>query len=42
MNPRRALRHKEWVLLKRDPWLISQTLMQILYLLPPAMMLYVY
>lgn len=42
LTPRRALRHKEWVLLKRDPWLISQTLMQILYLLPPAMMLYVY
>ncbi|MCP5083904.1 MAG: permease [Alphaproteobacteria bacterium] len=42
MNPRKALRHKEWVLLKRDPWLISQTLMQILYLLPPAMMLWVY
>lgn len=42
MSPRKALRHKEWVLLKRDPWLISQTLMQILYLLPPAMMLWVY
>ncbi len=42
MTPRRALRHKEWVLLKRDPWLISQTLMQILYLLPPAMMLWLY
>ena len=42
MNPRKALRHKEWTLLKRDPWLISQTLMQILYLLPPALMLWVY
>ncbi len=42
MSPRRALRAKEWVLLKRDPWLISQTLMQILYLLPPAMMLWLY
>ena len=38
--PARALRHKEWTLLKRDPWLISQTLMQILYLLPPAFLLW--
>jgi ABC-2 type transport system permease protein len=36
----RALRHKEWTLLARDPWLVSQTLMQILYLLPPALMLW--
>ena len=36
----RALRHKEWTLLRRDPWLVSQTLMQILYLLPPALMLW--
>jgi ABC-2 type transport system permease protein len=35
-----ALRHKEWTLLARDPWLVSQTLMQILYLLPPALMLW--
>jgi ABC-2 type transport system permease protein len=35
-----ALRHKEWTLLRRDPWLVSQTLMQILYLLPPALMLW--
>lgn len=34
------LRHKEWRLLRRDHWLISQTLMQILYLLPPAFMLW--
>lgn len=39
-SPMRALRHKEWTLLKRDPWLISQTLMQLLYLLPPAVMLW--
>jgi ABC-2 type transport system permease protein len=39
-SPRRALRHKEWALLRRDPWLVSQTLMQILYLLPPALMLW--
>ena len=35
-----ALRAKEWRLLARDPWLISQTLMQILYLAPPAYMLW--
>ena len=35
------LRQKEWTLLARDPWLISQTLMQILYLLPPAVLLWV-
>jgi ABC-2 type transport system permease protein len=34
------LRHKEWVLLRRDPWLVSQTLMQLLYLLPPAFLLW--
>jgi ABC-2 type transport system permease protein len=37
----RALRHKEWTLLRRDPWLVSQTLMQILYLIPPALLLWV-
>jgi len=35
-----ALRWKEFVLLRRDPWLISQTLMQLLYLVPPALMLW--
>jgi ABC-2 type transport system permease protein len=39
-SPKRALRHKEWTLLRRDPWLVSQTLMQLLYLLPPAFMLW--
>jgi ABC-2 type transport system permease protein len=39
-SPARALRHKEWTLLLRDPWLASQTLMQLLYLLPPALMLW--
>jgi len=34
------LRQKEWTLLLRDPWLVSQTLMQILYLLPPALLLW--
>jgi len=36
----RALRRKEFTLLPRDPWLLSQTLMQILYLLPPALLLW--
>ena len=36
----RVLRQKEWTLLARDPWLVSQTLMQILYLVPPALMLW--
>lgn len=35
-----VLRAKEWTLLGRDPWLASQTLMQLLYLLPPALMLW--
>jgi ABC-2 type transport system permease protein len=39
-SPRRALRNKEWTLLRRDPWLVSQTLMQLLYLLPPGFMLW--
>jgi ABC-2 type transport system permease protein len=36
----RTLRQKEWILLARDPWLMSQTLMQLLYLLPPALFLW--
>ncbi len=39
-TPRQALRAKEWQLLLRDPWLVSQSLMQVLYLLPPAVLLY--
>jgi ABC-2 type transport system permease protein len=39
-SPAHALRAKEWVLLRRDPWLISQSLMQILYLLPPFFLLW--
>jgi len=39
-TPRRALRLKEWLLLRRDPWLVSQSLMQILYLVPPAFLLW--
>jgi len=38
--PSGALRHKEMLLILRDPWLLSQTLMQLLYLLPPAAMLW--
>jgi len=37
---KRALRRKEWTLLRRDPWLMSQTLMQILYLAPPVLLLW--
>jgi ABC-2 type transport system permease protein len=40
VSPAGALRAKEWALLRRDPWLISQTLMQLLYLLPPALLLW--
>ncbi|MGE5145334.1 MAG: permease [Candidatus Eiseniibacteriota bacterium] len=39
-SPKQTLRRKEWTLLARDPWLMSQTLMQILYLLPPALLLW--
>jgi len=40
MSGSSALRRKEWVLLARDPWLVSQSLMQILYLIPPALLLW--
>ena len=40
-SQRAVLRAKEWRLLQRDPWLLSQTLMQILYLLPPALLLWI-
>lgn len=40
-STQRTLMQKEWKLLARDPWLISQTLMQVLYLVPPALMLWV-
>ena len=39
-TPASMLRRKEWTLLRRDPWLVSQTLMQVLYLLPPALLLW--
>lgn len=40
-SQRQTLRSKEWRLLMRDPWLLSQTLMQMLYLVPPALLLWV-
>ncbi|MCQ8780703.1 permease [Mangrovibrevibacter kandeliae] len=39
-SPRSALRAKELRLILRDPWLLSQSLTQILYLLPPALLLW--
>lgn len=39
-SPAQALRRKEWTLLLRDPWLMSQTLMQLLYLMPAAFLLW--
>jgi ABC-2 type transport system permease protein len=41
VTQRQALRRKEWMLLRRDPWLLSQTLMQLLYLVPPALLLWI-
>jgi ABC-2 type transport system permease protein len=40
MSQTRALREKEWKLLRRDPWLLSQSLLQVLYLVPPAVLLW--
>ncbi len=39
-SPAQALRRKELALLVRDPWLMSQTLMQLLYLAPAAFLLW--
>jgi ABC-2 type transport system permease protein len=39
-SAQRMLRQKEWTLLRRDPWLMSQTLMQVFYLVPPALLLW--
>ena len=41
-SKKRVLRRKELILLRRDPWLLSQTLMQILYLLPPILLLWLH
>jgi len=40
MSAATMLRRKEWKLLLRDKWLMSQTLMQLFYLIPPAFMLW--
>lgn len=40
MSRMQALRRKEWRLILRDHWLVSQSLMQILYLAPPALLLW--
>ena len=37
---KRVLRRNDWMLVRRDPWLMSQTLMQILYLLPPFLIIW--
>ena len=34
-----ALRAKEWRLLRRDPWLVSQLMLQVLYMTPMVLML---
>jgi len=39
-SARLLLWRKEWLLLWRDPWLASQSLMQLLYLIPPALLLW--
>lgn len=35
----RTLRQKEWRLVRRDPWLVSQLLLQVLYMTPMLLML---
>lgn len=40
LSPAASLRRKEQLLILRDPWLISQSLMQLLYLSPPALLLW--
>ncbi|MEP6829944.1 MAG: permease [Rhizomicrobium sp.] len=40
VSPAATLRRKEQLLILRDPWLISQSLMQLLYLSPPALLLW--
>ncbi|MFO1198418.1 MAG: hypothetical protein U1E86_15745 [Burkholderiaceae bacterium] len=39
-TPAQALRRKEWALLLRDPWLASQSMMQLLYLAPVAFVMW--
>lgn len=40
VSVKRALRRKEWLLICRDPWLMSQSLMQILYMVPAVVLLW--
>lgn len=40
VGARPMLRRKEWALLLRDPWLASQSLMQLLYLIPSGLLLW--
>ena len=40
VGARSMLRRKEWALLLRDPWLASQSLMQLLYLIPSGLLLW--
>jgi ABC-2 type transport system permease protein len=37
---KRTLRRKEWLVIRRDPWLVSQSLMQILYMVPAVVLLW--
>ncbi|MDH7797257.1 MULTISPECIES: hypothetical protein [unclassified Beijerinckia] len=39
-NRGRALRRKEWRLIARDPWLISQLMLQVIYTLPVALVVW--
>ncbi len=39
-GPGRSLRRKEWRLMTRDPWLASQLMMQILYVVPIGIVLW--
>ena len=39
MGAGRALRRKELLLIARDPWLLSQVFLQIVYVLPVAVIL---
>src|SRR5258708_19005911 len=34
------LRGEEWAVLRRDTWVVSQPLMEVLYLVPPAVLLW--
>jgi len=40
VSVKRTLKRKEWLLIRRDPWLMSQSLMQILYMVPAVVLLW--